>query len=284
MSGCLLVADPTACNPIDVAVIRRVKKLPFLRFINKRTSCWEHRLRKAILMYSDQQLIAGLALLISAYTQLKANISAYHWQLVVYLAWFSSFTHLSTLTILRHLFRSNTSVRNLRLFLMLFNLILLTFALVPTAYDDWMVNFPDDTPNTRFSGAIYAQCFFTGTGNTTYKPQFDMVYQGLTFIISIIILVIGSLSRAIRLSPNGSHIARDWLCEKPSRLLQKKMQSSLTNVGSKKADNWASKTNYCLLSILALVFKCFFELYTSMLWEVSESIIQQSYMFNLILK
>lgn len=54
-----------------------------------------------MLTMSDFQLITGLAILISGFTQLQTGISAYHWQRLVQLAWFSSVTHLCCLTALR---------------------------------------------------------------------------------------------------------------------------------------------------------------------------------------
>lgn len=61
----------------------------------------ELALRRIVLMFSDQQVVTGIALLASGYAQLSSGISNYHWQMLVYLAWFSSLTHLSTLTVLR---------------------------------------------------------------------------------------------------------------------------------------------------------------------------------------
>ena len=46
-----------------------------------------------ILALSDQQLVTGLATLITAFAQ-RCNISVYYFNLVVALAWFSSTTHL----------------------------------------------------------------------------------------------------------------------------------------------------------------------------------------------
>ena len=60
----------------------------------------ELALRRIVLMFSDQQAATGIALLASGYAQLSSSISNYHWQMLVYLAWFSSLTHLTTLTVL----------------------------------------------------------------------------------------------------------------------------------------------------------------------------------------
>lgn len=51
---------------------------------------------------SDLQILTGISILISGYAQLECGLSCYHWQVLVYLAWFSSLTHLSCLTLLRN--------------------------------------------------------------------------------------------------------------------------------------------------------------------------------------
>lgn len=49
-------------------------------------------LRPLILGLADQQLVTGLAILIAALKEWN-TISGFHYNIVVYLAWFSSFTH-----------------------------------------------------------------------------------------------------------------------------------------------------------------------------------------------
>lgn len=257
MSACLSHADPTSCNRIDGAVIRRTKTLPILCTFNKQVRCWEPRLRKAILMYSDQQIITGLALLISAYTQLASNITSYHWQLAVYLAWLSSFTHLCCLTVLRQTFRENKWIRNLRLLLMVVNLGLLISTLVPTGYNGWLYN--------ESVGAIPARCYLTNY----WDRSFNFDSNGLTCFISVTILVFGSVNRAVRLSSAASQLVRGLLIERPSHLLQQQLRKIFVAIRLRKGGHWVLKAIYCPLSVMCLFSKCLFELYTSMLWEVS---------------
>lgn len=58
-------------------------------------------LYQVVLAMSDQQLVTGLSIMISAYSRLDCGISVYHWKLITTLAWFSSATHLATLLFLR---------------------------------------------------------------------------------------------------------------------------------------------------------------------------------------
>jgi len=51
--------------------------------------------------FSDQQLITGISIIIGGVSQLSSGLSVYHWFSVINLAWFSSVTHLLTITVLR---------------------------------------------------------------------------------------------------------------------------------------------------------------------------------------
>jgi hypothetical protein len=101
---------------------------------------------------SDQQIITGIALLGSGFSQLRCGISAYHWQITIYLVWFSSFTHLATLTFLRRYLYENVPLRSWRLGLMTVLIASLVIALIPTGNQAWL-------SDTDFAG-IPAWCLF----------------------------------------------------------------------------------------------------------------------------
>ena len=206
-------------------------------------------------MYSDQQLITGLAILVSAYAQLAGDISSYHWQIMVYLTWFSSLTHLTTLTTLRHYFRQNTRVRNLRLGLMLLNIILLAIALIPTGDVEWTV---------RDFGSVPASCYFQRIGS---PPMKALMPSGTVFIVSLIILVFGSFTKAIRLSPRASSKALSQLRKRPSAFAHRRLEAAERRIGSGHS-LWASKFSYTFWCVCYLILKAAFELYGSMLWKV----------------
>ena len=87
---------------------------------------------------SDQQIVTGIAILASGYSQLNCGLSAYHWQMVVYLAWFSSLTHLTTLSFLRGHIGNNKRILFLRLSLMVILALMLSIAFLPTGSDYWL--------------------------------------------------------------------------------------------------------------------------------------------------
>jgi len=67
-----------------------------------------------VLSLSGQQLVTGVAVLVGGFIN-PCTISVAEFQVVMALAWFSSFTHLATLDVLRDYLRGNKVVRNWRI-------------------------------------------------------------------------------------------------------------------------------------------------------------------------
>ncbi|KAF4482896.1 hypothetical protein CGGC5_v009641 [Colletotrichum fructicola Nara gc5] len=95
---------------------------------------------KCILSLADAQLITGISILVSAYWSLKhgPGLSAYHWETAVYLAWFSSVTHLSALTFLRTYLAKHPKGRLCRLIFMFILLVLLFVGIIPTGHFEFL--------------------------------------------------------------------------------------------------------------------------------------------------
>lgn len=93
-------------NPVDRVAIDGATKLWKCLISNRAKSSqkWSAAIESAVLMFSDQQLVTDIGILVSGFTQLLCSLSAYHWQVIVDLAWFSSLPHLTTLTALRAFF------------------------------------------------------------------------------------------------------------------------------------------------------------------------------------
>ncbi|KAL8677607.1 MAG: hypothetical protein Q9186_005990, partial [Xanthomendoza sp. 1 TL-2023] len=127
-------------NEIDEMILNKLSPKKYFGSVPR----LEQTLPRIVLMFSDQQAVTGIALLSSAFAQLHANpaFSSYHWQIVVYLPWFSSLTHLTTLTVLRQYFRDNHAARLWRALLMLVTVAMLGTALLPTGDHLW---FPGGT-------------------------------------------------------------------------------------------------------------------------------------------
>jgi hypothetical protein len=85
----------------------------------------------------DLQLLTGIAILISAFITVPCTMSAYHWQIVVYLAWFSSVVHLSGLIAARRYLYGRPWERLVRIIASVVFLAVLVVAMVPTGYFNW---------------------------------------------------------------------------------------------------------------------------------------------------
>ncbi len=89
-----------------------------------------------MLYLSDQQIVTGLAIFTIAYYR-YCNISSYHFIIVVAMGWFTTTTHLSTLTVLQNYFKGLPVLKFIRLvgvlvtFGMLFVGMLVVYAKVP---------------------------------------------------------------------------------------------------------------------------------------------------------
>ncbi|MCJ1401377.1 hypothetical protein MMC11_004589 [Xylographa trunciseda] len=122
-------------NGIDakaVARLRRILRLPALpeqldAQAKKAKDIRSEGLLRFILTFSDQQLVTGLALLIATFAK-RCTITGNDFQIATALAWFSSMTHLATLSVLRLYFLRRPRVRFLRLIGMLIVLGLLLAA------------------------------------------------------------------------------------------------------------------------------------------------------------
>lgn len=134
---------------------------------------------------SDIQIVTGLSILISGFIQLRCGLSVYHWQIIVYLAWFSSITHLCCLTFLRSYLFNHSGQRLWRLISMLIIIIMLVVGLVSTGYFDW---------SCPGSNAI---CYFGLPPPASESSILPNSY--LTMIFSSLLLVLGFYTRVVRL-------------------------------------------------------------------------------------
>jgi hypothetical protein len=80
----------------------------------------------------DLQILTGLGILLAGFVSLPVLKGA-HWQMVSYLAWFATVTHLSGLSIMSKHLHGRSWERKARMVLMGILLIVLVVAMVPTA-------------------------------------------------------------------------------------------------------------------------------------------------------
>ena len=130
------------CNWLPAPLLGPVDREIFKRTGTDASSrrWWQKAIDTAVLGYADQQIIYGCSILIAGFIQ-WGNISVYHYHVVIYLAWMSSNTHLSAVTLLPHIFHDAKRhiVRMLRLIGMSVVAAMLVGALVPTTKRFWFL-------------------------------------------------------------------------------------------------------------------------------------------------
>lgn len=146
-------------------------------------------MKHIIFTLADTQVISGFAILISGYASLHCGLQAYHWQIIVYLAWFSSMTHLASLTILRQRLHDWHGMRLWRLLAMSVLAVMLIVALVSTANFDWMVNADWDY---NVGPEEYAICYFKDL-----RSRDDATYYSM--VVSVVVVFTSFIARVIKL-------------------------------------------------------------------------------------
>lgn len=168
---------------------------------------------------SDQQLVTGLAILISGYSELRCGLSFYHWQIITTLTWYSSITHIATLMFLRQYLRRNKYIWYVRALLMVGLAVMLAIGLLPTGSSS-VSNFSPSgimlTAGDKKVMATPAICFFN-------LGDFHLSVEGLGFyvIFSEILLVGGLLLRLIQFSTASRRLAFTILRTVPGNLWRK---------------------------------------------------------------
>lgn len=245
----------------------------------------------------DVQLFNGLGILISGFISMNCSgLQAYQWQIIVYLAWFSSVTHLSGLTVLRHYLVRRPIEAYIRYTLMVALLIVLIVAIVPTGFFNWVdADLADslaDTcdssedekiPLTAAQRSSPAICFLDmKAGSQIFdevlneeiqfcSPKFQLLEETAAFqfmIVSIVLLVFGFASRSIRIFKSASFTVH-MAIRQPISIFAQTCLLKLAGHSSRLSAQRSRRVlvvNPCLATFLML--KLNFDLFSSMLAEV----------------
>jgi hypothetical protein len=137
---------------------------------------WSYALETAIVSFSDQQVITGISIIIGGIIQLGWGLDLYHWQTVANLAWFSAFTHIITLTVLRRKDSFHKRFKIPRMIAMLILLVMLVVGLYPVGYV---------TTNSGVPANLPAWCLYHPNlpWYSSKTVGYNWLYTTLTFII-----------------------------------------------------------------------------------------------------
>ena len=224
-----------------------------------------------MLALGDSQVITGISVLISGYKQLACGLQYYHWQIVVDLAFFSSITHLTTLTCLRSYFQERPALRSWRLICMGLTAVLLATALGSTGY---IVDYGGDPTIS----VIPAQCFLTHHfRNYVYAETYSILESGLTYKYNTVYMVIvmtflssSYLIRVVQLFPSAPPVMRSFFRTRPSNIFQNWLIIWRDHAicSSTKLSILFWYIGHRLLLSIYCILKAAYDLYGSLLWEV----------------
>ena len=279
-------------NEIDKRVInfvvdrRCIRKIAislseFFGIPNAKT--WDTAFQSAVLDFSDQQIMTGLAILVSGYVQLRCRgLAVYHWQIVVDLAFFSSTTHLTTLTCLRTYFKVRRILRLIRLLSMAVVAVMLACALYSTGYLNGIPTSPD---LAKLEMSFPAWCLYHRDAMHEYQKDNGIINFNSAYIVIVLTyLSFSYLTRSIHLFSDSlegtdgsfSVISRRWPFNKLVKTITRAKQffSMLVQRTRDKALEHPRRFQMCwiLFYRFILSWQCMqrgmIDLYRSVIWEV----------------
>ncbi|KAF2714203.1 ArfGap-domain-containing protein [Pleomassaria siparia CBS 279.74] len=242
-------------NVVDEGVLTYMRGTIIRYYPSQR---FEIAMEKSVLILSDTQLITGLAILISGYSQLGCGITAYHWQIMICIAWFSSFTFLSAMTFLIGYFQTNSSLRIIRVGFMAILASLLITALLPTGSKNWL----DLTgQGGSFYPSLGALCYFR---QLSLKDFSNGGPQILSMIFSVLVVGTSYILSGIRLFDPTSELTRQHLRNWPGSYLK----SLLFFLERRSRRNMVWTIPYSITFGGFAAARAFYDLAASMLMEI----------------
>lgn len=265
--------DDWVPNPVDVMFLAGVRGFFRIRQFEAAESADQAEVERIFIncmrSLCDTQLMTGVGILLSAYCTLYApdgggGITAYHWQIAVYLAWMSNLTYFTGMTFLRKYLNQSRNRVELwwRTIAMSVLFLLLFVALQPLVYFNW--NIPDIKSEPQpATASSFAFCFFRLSDikarMANQKNGYKLPYSSASSAILSMCLLVGSFaSRIVKLTGLYARFFRVKVRRRLSEFIK-------TYVKTVPED---SDRGFPVTSML-LTGRLFADFYTSMLSEVS---------------
>ncbi|KAL8789549.1 MAG: hypothetical protein Q9195_006776 [Heterodermia aff. obscurata] len=200
-------------NSIDGWVFHHLQKTSRIRISSERKQFWRPIIERLVLLLSDYQLLFGIAILIAGFWK-HCSISVYHFSIVVDLAWFSN-THMTSLSVLTCYLQERKTLRNWRVCIMIFMLIMMLVALVLASDVGWAM-----------SKTCPAQCLFNDRDkNFAYTNP---------YVVALVLHYATSIWRVFDTSPLDEYLLR-----RPRATLRCIVQSS-----KRQDSNFSDRGNF----------------------------------------
>ena len=279
-------------NSIDRAFLAAVvpRKLKFQS--QQSSERWTRAFDAAVLLLGDTQIVTSVAILLSGYIQLPCGLSAYHWEMIVDLAWFSAVTHLTALTSLRHYFRRRPAMALWRVIFMGVSMVLLGSALYPIGFIPQYFYYFEGPP---YPTPIYTEAAFVGLlsspviclTNSHRRAELSIKFEAMSALakgseqrdpmnlpfnilfvtVSLAYFAVGYITRVARLFAPLSNRANHWLRVAPVRLLCRFYESAARrNPIPSCRILWQLWKGFWLICIV--MSQALYEIVDSTLWEI----------------
>lgn len=279
-------------NSVDRAFLAAVVPKKLKSQTQQSSERWTRALDTTVLFLGDTQIVTSLAILLSGYIQLPCGFSAYHWEIIVDLAWFSAVTHLTALTSLRHYFRRRPAMALWRVIFMGITLVLLGSALYPVGYiPQYFYQFDPPYPTPVYTEAasigllsspiiclsnshwraelsvIFGAMSASAKGSEQRDPIY-LPFNTLLVTVSLAYFAIGYITRVTRLFTPLSERASHWLRVAPVDLLCRFYESAARRNPSPDCHVlWKLWKGFWLICIV--MSQAFYEIVDSTLWEIA---------------
>ncbi|KAH0434143.1 hypothetical protein CcaCcLH18_05467 [Colletotrichum camelliae] len=258
-------------NPIDERFLRWVRKGPLV-FTDDTCARLRMAFDESIIMLCDVQVVTGLGILISGFVLLRCGLDAIHWQIAVFLAWFSTVTHLSGLTVLRTHLNTYVWSKHLRFSLMFLLLILLLVGIVPTGFFS-LRNKNFSSPAVCYFDLKYGFWRFKETLSESDFPEMQLertpAYQAMVY--SMVLLVLGFGTRSMKLLHPLSRTFKLTVRQPMSRRVRR-LLTNFANTTASSQRRQILKTELILKPALAGFFmvRLTSDFFSSCLFEVRQ--------------
>ncbi|KAF2271493.1 ArfGap-domain-containing protein [Westerdykella ornata] len=240
-----------------------------LTYLREHTRSWkpskrfEYALEKAVLIISDTTLVTGLSFLIAGYSQLNCGLSAYHWQMMVYVAWFASFSFLAAMTFLQDYFQANRTLRAVRIILMLVMACMLIVALLPTGSHNWLNLYPG---GGGFYPSLPAKCFYLQMGTDRFNPNGGPKIWSM--VVSVLVVGLSYLHTIIRQFDPTAQCTRKCFRSWPGSIVKRLLHELERHASRKGLRSAGAILPYLLVFACFATMRALFDILESMLLEI----------------
>ncbi|CAO2652751.1 Nn.00g021620.m01.CDS01 [Neocucurbitaria sp. VM-36] len=247
-------------NPVDRGVLTFIREQVISWSPSKR---FEYAMEKSVLILSDLNLVTGIGLLISAYSQLDCGISAYHWQIMVFMAWFASFSFVSAMAFLEGYFQTNNNLRIIRVFFMCVLASLLIAALLPTGSKRWLNQYVGD--GDGFYPSLSTACYYRELSMSSFVRRGPKIWS---MLFSVAVVAFSYIHCGMRLFDPTAETTRKYLRTWPgskSKQILFALERKAFGTGL-RAHLW--HVPYLSLYAAFASFRAFYDISESMLLEI----------------